>query len=287
MRRSKAIWGLLALATCATCLVMANLASAALPEIGRCAKVAPTVVGKKKTYAGKFTNHNCTRESKTSKGKFEWTPGAGEGKEFESPGTLEPVTLETAARTQIACKNSKSDGEITGGNSEKLTLSLYECKDLATGEPCQSLRPEENPPTAEEGTILSQALDGELGFIAKKGKGGKPEVGWDYKPASGSKLFEFECGAVSPPGLGTKVSIEGSFISQVRKFVDKMTEEYFLRDQQHSGHQVPEMFEGGAKDTLTATFVTTSLQMTTEQLGYSAEAEEQSMTEPLEIKAIA
>lgn len=287
MRRSKAIWALFVLATCAACLTSASVASAALPEIGRCAKVTPTVEGKKKTYKGKFTNHSCTRESKNGNGKFEWTPGAGEGKEFESPGTLEPVTLETAAGTQIACENSKSDGETTGANSEKLSLSLYECKDLATSEPCQSLRPEETPPTAEEGTILSQALDGELGFIKKKGKGGKPEVGWDYKPASGSKLFEFECGAVSSPGLGTKVSIEGSFISQVHKFIDKMTEEYFLRDQQKAGHQVPEMFEGAAKDTLTATFVTPSLQMTTEQLGYSSEAEEQSMTEALEIKAIA
>jgi len=287
MRTSKAIWALSVLATCATCLVAANVASAALPEIGRCAKVTPTVEGKKKTYKGKFSNHACTRESKSSKGKYEWTPGPGEGKEFESPGTLEPVTLETAAGTQIACKNSKTDGEITGANSETLSLSIYECKDLATNEPCQSLRPEETPPTAEEGTILSQALDGELGFITKKGKGGKPEVGWDYKAASGSKLFEFECGAVSPPGLGTKVTIEGSFISQVSKPIDKMTEEYFLRDQQKAGHQVPEMFEGGAKDTLTATFLTTSLQMTTEQLGYAAEAEEQSTTEPLEIKAIA
>lgn len=276
---------LLVLAGCVAGAIAASAANAALPEIGRCAKVAPTVEGKKKKYKGKFSNHSCTHESKSGAGKFEWTPGAGAEKEFESPGTLEPVTLETAAGTKIACANSKSIGEYTGGKTETVELSLYECKDLATNEPCQSLRPEETPPTPEEGTILSKALTGELGFISDKGK--KPATGWDYKPASGSVLFEFECGPVSPPGVGTKVKIEGSFIGQVHKFVDKMTEEYFLTYQQKGGVQVPEMLEGASKDTLTVNFLTTSLESTTEALGYEAEVEEQSTSERLEIKAIA
>ena len=282
MRRTRTL-ALLALSAAAIGAVAASSAVAALPELGRCAKLTPTKQGHTKVYSGKYTNGSCTKESKTGKGKFEWTAGAGEGKEFESPGTLEPVTLETTGARTIACTNSKSVGDYTGAKAETLELSLYGCKDSTTKESCQSLRPEEKPPTPEEGTIIAKPLDGELGFI--NGKGSKPQVGWDYKPASGSALFEFECGATV--GFGTKVTIEGSFIGQVHKFIDKMTEEYFLRYQQKQGVQVPEMFEGAAKDTLSATFVTPSLESTTEQIGYAAEQEEQSTSERLEIKAIA
>lgn len=272
---------LLVLATVSAFAIGAGGANAALPEIGRCVKVAPTLEGHKKTYAGKFTNAKCTSESAKGAGKYEWEAGAGESNSFESPGTLEPVTLETTGAKKIACSNSKTVGEYTSGTQEKLELSLYGCKEVSSGESCQSLRPEEKPPLPEEGTIIAKPLTGELGFIAK---GSKPVVGWDYAPASEGKLLEFECGKTA--GLGTKVSIEGSFIGQVRKPLDKMSEEYFLRYEQKAGHQAPEMFEGAAKDTLSATFLTSSLQSTTEQLGYEAAQEEQSTAEALEIKAL-
>ena len=135
------------LVACGLCLLVASSASAALPEIGRCEKVEGVKEGHKKVFSGKYTDKTCTRESTSGRGKYEWSAGPGEEKQFESPGTLEPVTLETTAGKQIACANSKQVGELTGAKTETTEISLYECKEVASGEPCQSLRPEETPPT--------------------------------------------------------------------------------------------------------------------------------------------
>ena len=112
--------------------------------------------------------------------------------------------------------------------------------------------------------------------------GSKPKVGWDYKAKTGSDLFQFECGKTT--GLGTKVTIEGSFIGVVSKIVDRMGEEDKMRYTRPGRQAVTREFEGGSPDVLTATFLTPSLQSSSEQIGYSAE-EEQSLSEPLEIKA--
>lgn len=265
---------------CGLCLIAASGASAALPELGRCAKVEGVKEGRKKVFHGKYTNKACTKESSAADGKYEWNPGPGAETEFESPGTLEPVTLETATGKKIACANSKQDGEFLGAKTAKTEISLYECKEAAGGEPCQSLRPEETPPTAQEGTILSLPLEAELGQVSK---GSEPVVGWAFKAKTGNDLFVFECGKTT--GAGTKVSIEGSFIGVVSKIVDRAGEEDRMRYTAHAGKQTPEAFEGGSPDTLTASFVSPSLQSSSEQIGYIA-GEEQSLSEPLEIKAI-
>ena len=268
----------LVVALCGLGLVAVSNASAELPELGRCAKVEGVKEGHKTVYHGKYKNKTCTKESSQAKGKYEWTAGPSEEKGFESPGTQEPVTLETASGNQIACNNSKQFGEYTGPKTAKTELSLYECHESASGEPCQSVKPEEVPPTPQEGTIISLPLEATLGLISG---GSKPSAGWDYKPKSGSALFNFECGKTF--GSGTKVTIEGSFIGQV-KIIDRMVEEDKLIYKGSLGQQVPEMFEGGAKDTLTATFLTSGLVMSSEAISYSG-SEEQSF-EPIEIKAI-
>jgi hypothetical protein len=263
---------------CALGLVAAASAGAEVPELGRCAKVEGVKEGRKTVYHGKYKNKTCTKESSESKGKYEWSAGPGTEKSFESPGTLEPATLETVGGKQIACKNSKQFGAFSGAKTETTELSLYECVEVASNEPCQSVKPEEVPPTPEPGTIISRPLQAELGLIRG---GSKAEVGWDYKPKMGSDLFVFECGKTV--GTGTQVSIEGSFIGRV-KIIDRMVEENKTAYTAAGGHQVPEMFEGGAKDTLTANFLTSTLAMSSEQIGYSA-SEEQSF-EAIEIKAV-
>ncbi len=265
---------------CGLCLIAASGAGAALPELGRCGKVEGVKEGREKVFDGKYTNKACTKESASSDGKYEWSPGPGTETEFESPGTLEPATLETTTGKKIACANSKQDGEFLGAKTAKTELSLYECTEAASGEPCQSLRLEETPPTAQEGTILSLPLEAELGQVSG---GSKPKVGWAFKAKTGGDLFSFECGKTT--GEGTKVSIEGSFIGVVSKVVDRMGEEGDMRYSAHAGKQSPEAFEGGSPDTLTATFVSPTLQSSSEQIGYIA-SEEQSLSEPLEIKAI-
>jgi len=322
MRRTRYVI-LAAVAVCAVAALGASSASAALPEIGRCVKLEGTKEGRKTNYSGKYSNKKCTRESASSTGKYEWMPGAGEEKGFESPGTLEPVTLKTAGGTAIECKNSKQFGEYTGANTEKDEISLYECTLSTTGETCQSLRPEETPPTSEPGTIISLPLEGTLGYIKKAGT--RPQLGWEYKAKTGPFLFVFECGgpALPPPptvppagevpevpapeapapevpapeepgapgapsaALPTAVTIEGSFISQILRPIDRMAEEYKLRSVAANGKQSPEMFEGGAKDTLTITLLDpNTLKSTTEAIGFSAPEEEQSFAEDLEFRAI-
>jgi hypothetical protein len=262
-----------------------STASAALPEIGRCMRLKGTKEAFKMKFGGKFANRVCTRESANGNGKFEWAPGPGTEKEYESPGTLEPVNLETVGGTVIACINSKMFGEYTGAKTETDKIGLFGCTDTATSEPCQSLRSEETPPTAEEGTILSQAAEAELGFIHQGGK--KPVVGWDYKPKTGSELFAFFCGPVTmglPSGTPTVWTIEGSFIGRVVKPVNRMAEEFKFAHAAPGGKQEPEMFEGGAKATMTATVVKFPGAPITEQIGYSG-LEEESVVEDYEIKA--
>ena len=182
MRRT----GFLMLAAAALCAVAGFSASGAyaeLPEIGRCVKLEGVPEGHKMKYSGKYSNRKCTRTSASSTGKFEWMPGAGEEKTFESPGTLEPATLKTAAGTAIECKNTKQFGEYTSATTEKDEISLYECVLSSTGETCQSARPEETPPNPEAGTIISLPLEGKLGYIKKSNS--KPQIGWEYKPKTG------------------------------------------------------------------------------------------------------
>jgi len=282
MRRTRYL--LLAIvALCVWGALDASGAAAELPEIGRCVKLEGTKEGHKAKFSGKYSNKKCTTLSSTSTGKFEWMPGAGEEKSFESPGTLEPVTLETAGGKAVECKNSKQFGEYLGPNTEKDEISLYECTLNTTGETCQSLRPEETPPTAEPGTIISQALEGKLGYIKKAPF--KPQIGWEYKAKTGPFLFIFECG--STPLVTMDVSIEGAFISPIIRPVDRMVEEYKLHSVATKGTQTPEMFEGGSKATLTATFLELSAaKATTEAIGFSAPEEEQSFAEDMEFKAL-
>lgn len=298
--RGKPAVALLGLLVGALVLASASSAGATLPEIGHCVKQTPTVEGNKKSFHGKYTNRKCTKESTGSTGKFEWVGGPGAEKEFESPGTLEPVTLETAGGTVISCEDSKMSGEYLTAKTEKVSIGLYGCKDTATNLPCQSLRPEETPPTAQEGTILSQPAEAELGYINSHGT--KPTVGWRYKPKTGTDLFVFECGKpIEPPPLSTTgdaspdtelptelptlVTIEGSFIGRVKP-VDRPVEEFHFTYLAPGGKQQPEMFEGGEKAVLTADIEKLPSAPVTEQIGYAG-VEEESTVEPYEIKAIA
>jgi hypothetical protein len=282
MRRTRYLASVV-MGVCAIAALGASAASAVLPEIGRCVKLEGIKEGHGTKYSGKYSNRKCTRASGSSTGKYEWMPGAGTEKGFESPGTLEPVTLKTAGGTAVECKNSKQFGEYTGASTEKDEISLYECTLSSTQETCQSVRPEEVPPAPEAGTIISLPLEGTLGYI--KSSGLKPQIGWEYKAKSGPFLFVFECG--STPLVTTDVTIEGAFISPIIKPIDRMAEEYKLHSVAVGGKQSPESFEGGAKAALTATILEPkAAKSTTEAIGFSAPEEEQSFSEELEFKAI-
>jgi hypothetical protein len=211
------------------------------------------------------------------KGKYEWSAGAGPKPGVEGPGAAEPVTFETTSGSKIACGTGRGVGAITGPKTETMKFIWSGCKSLALNKPCQSPNPEEKE-KPQEGLIYSQPLTGELGFIEG---GAHPKVGWDFKPTSGSVYSLFECGTT--PLTGTKVIFEGSVIGGV-KLINRMTEENVLRFKGSKGVQSPEKFEGGAKDTLKASFII-GLEKSEEAIAETA-AEGFSFEEAMEFKGI-
>ncbi len=278
MRRLTTVLLALAMLTAMSAIAAAT-ASAELPEIGRCVLTEGVKEGKKTVYHAKYKTRRCTKESKGGNtGKYEFEAGPGEGAEVETIGYEAPVTLETVGGTKVVCTNHISYGVLTGAKTESWNISMRGCEDTAIHKPCQSFLVEKQ--VTETGRIDSEELTAELGYISKSGK--KPTVGWDYKAKTGSDLFIFECGTTV--GLGTKFAIEGSFIGAVKP-VDKSVEEMKGYYKGAAGKQLPEMFEGGAKDTLTSTIIS-GLETSTEQTAFIApRPEEIEFEEEYEIKA--
>jgi hypothetical protein len=238
MRRLRAI-GILA-AVLALSAVGASAASAALPEYGRCTKVPS---------GGKYTNGACTTPAKTAKaGIWEFTPGAAKAK-FTGTDTVVKgvaVTLETVGKTQLKCAAGGVSGEYTGGKSSTATAKFTGCAAPALGLKCKS------SPIAAEGELTTEELEGELGFIVAPKPGVAAKVGLDLKAKAPGKVYaKFECGANPAPVHGT---VEGSVIASFQPFGTTKTEVHVIFKQK-AGKQIPESFEGGAKDVLTTTLL--------------------------------
>ncbi|HWX74998.1 MAG TPA: hypothetical protein VNZ05_06815, partial [Solirubrobacteraceae bacterium] len=217
-----------------------------LPELGRCVAVA--------RHTGEFKNRRCVIEA-GGRGRYNWLPGPGEADAFS--GHFGAVTLQTVHGAKVTCSAGSSSGEYTGPKSERLSIQLSGCE--RSSQPCQSAG-------AAAREIVSGALQGELGLVSG---GSKPQVGVDVKSAAA--LASFECAGSGP------VSLEGSVIAPFARAgeVDKMTSRFTLKYKAASGHQSPEAFEGGVKDTLL---------LAGEQAGLTA-TESIADQEPLEIKA--
>jgi hypothetical protein len=241
-------------------LAVAASSEAALPELGRCVK----------TEGGGYKNASCTAPAAT-KGKYAWLPGPGAKSKFAGVGN--EVELETASKRKITCGGSTFEGEYTGPKTETVTVLLVGCLDSATKKACQTVQ-------AREGEIESAPLEGEYGFI--KG-GAKPSVGLDLKHEG--VVVTFECG--KPPAQTASAVVEGSFIGAIAggplSNLNRMFEESVMKYKAMSGKQIPEAFEGGPKDTLTAT-IFTGLQKTVEGIAVRGSVSDAS-EEPLEIKA--
>jgi len=244
------------LAALAASAVGAVTAVAAAPELGRCVQVAPRT--------GEFGGH-CIIKAAAGRGRYDWLPGPGEKKKFVGSG--EATTLETVGKVRIECTASEFNGEYTGAKTAAVTVIFVGCADPAK-QLCES-----NP--TKIGEIETLSLEGEIGFI----RGGeKPVVGLDLKKSP--VMATFECGKLPEvPVVGT---VEGSVIGTLKPF-DKMTEESMLTYKAVLGKQVPEQFEGGAKDTLTTTLIS-GLTKTTEESALRANVAVAN-EEPLEIKA--
>ena len=215
---------------------------APLPALGRCVKA--TVKN-----TGEWRGPRCVG---FAHGKGPYNFLAGPGTAGKLTGTLSAVTLETLGGAKITCGGGSGQGEYTGAKTSTLTLTLTGCERMSDREPCQSAG-------AGSGQIATNALEGELGFITS---GLKTSVGLDLKhePA----LATFECTTSGLPGKEL-VSLEGSVIGSI-KAIDGMVSGFTLAFKAKAGKQLPEAFEGGAKDTLTTSIVGG----TSEQTGLNA-----------------
>jgi len=207
-----------------------------LPEVGRCVKVG-------RGAGGEFRRGGCVQSEAT--GTWQWRSGPGAKPKFTGTAhaafKLNPQN--TGSNGPVSCNTVEVAGEYTGPKNLKTTLTFKGC--TALGETsCQ------NKAGSPEGQITSEELLGELGRISQV----KSRAGWNLKPATGSNLASFECGAKIVAGTSTGGGItrelQGSVIGRVEK-VNRMLAEIRLIFALKHGVQSPERFEGGVKDTLT------------------------------------
>lgn len=198
----------------------------ALPEVGRCLKVA-------KGTHGEYKGIHCVSVATGSKGRAVWEP-VSSAATFKMTATS--VVLATPGHPTVSCPNATLTGEWTGPKSASGEFEFTGCTD-SEGEKCES-----SP--LEESVIKSSALEAALGVIRKHKN--KVLVGLDLKAASGS-MFTYEC------SLLNLVKVEGSVIGQVTP-ADKMVMNMGLGLKTVGSAQEFEGFEGEPKDTLTSSF---------------------------------
>lgn len=240
-------------------------AGAALPELGRCEKVAPK--------SGRYVR-GCVKEMPGA-GNYEWMSGPGANKKFRG-STQESATFETANKSnKITCLGGFWSGEFTSSKTLTLKMGFVPCED-SKGQLCQTVRP-------KTGEIETETLEGEWGYIKS---GAQPIVGLDLKHSP--LIATFECGEFPVETEETTVTLEGSVIGRMMEMVDKMSPEWKSLYRVKKGKsQQYEQFEGGPTDTLTANFTFVSVggvKKVSEPIALITTIETAN-EEPLEVKA--
>ncbi|HEY4895677.1 MAG TPA: hypothetical protein VII01_06285 [Solirubrobacteraceae bacterium] len=241
--------------------IVVPAASAAIPEVGRCVRVA--------NGAGAYRGSSCITHANVGAGKYEWMP-ATEGEKQKFTGSGNAVVVLSTGHATLRCVVANINGEYTGAKTAKVEIEFQACTNAA-GTQCQTSQ-------AAISEIKTVPLEAELGFI--KNQPPSIKVGLDLKPKSPlPALAIYECGS-----LTETAHIEGSVIAQIKP-IDKMTtESNLLFKVTRAGAQVPESFEGGPKDTLSTTFMT-GLESTTAPSTLSMSEETGTNANALEIKA--
>ena len=261
------IVGLCLMAMCAISLAGSGIASAALPEWGRCVRF----INQHGTPVGKYTNAACTELAEPAKtGTYEWkaAPTGVPKPEFTSHGG--EAELRTTSGIATKCKTETATGLITGNKEVGEVEVLFKGCEAITfpGWKCGNALPPgyEEPPLAHnEGEILTKRLTGKLGFINKE----KLEVGLVLEPAErtahGPGVFaQFYCGPIthseSAPNNGfltvrvgqapTKPNPGGDTIISPITPVNQMSVANVQTYLQSEGVQVPTHLEGGKEDYL-------------------------------------
>jgi len=261
MKQIKTLGGWTLAAIVLVAIVVPAAASAALPEVGRCVKVAKGT--------GAYKGSSCVTHATGAGGSYEFMPVTATEKQAFAGSGSSPI-IATAGHTTITCVTGNMSGEWTGPKTATVQLELQACTN-SNNQGCQT--------TPLQPTEIRGVVEAEIGFIKSTAPG--ISVGFDLKPQSPSTaLATYECG-----NLGELNRIEGSVIAKdipLNKMVT--TSSLVYKVSKATGQQVPESFEGGVKDTLSTTF-TTGVESSTGESSLKMTEYVNTNVNPLEIKA--
>jgi hypothetical protein len=258
------------LAAALTLMVFAPAAGAAVPEFGKCIKVAAGT-------RGAYTGPTCVTHATKTIGKYEWKALTSEEKDTFSGSAVE-ITLATAGRLPIKCTAANIAGTYTGAKTASVKLELQACVS-GEGKQCTGLTTPQN-----KSEIETLPLEGELGFIRNEEIEGRHfvQVGLLLKPTSPlTEWITYECG--NPLETFT---LEGAVIGKLMPF-DKMTTVSNLALVVSHGVQKPESFQEGPTETL-QTKITSGVppSSTTSPSTLGAKSETGTSSTEVEIKAL-
>jgi hypothetical protein len=218
MKRIK-IMGLCLVAVFAMTAAAAASASAAEPAFYECKKVV----------GGKYEK-GCKKLGVGKTAAYEIVEGVGKGKAFK--GTGKAATLHTpAVGGEVKCTGFKDEGKVATPTTETGVISTF------TG--CTSLGKKCLSPGQKAGTIKTNKLKGELGYISAA----EHKAGVDLAAETGTVLAEFKC-------EGLEIVVTGSVVGEVtptNTFSKTTTTSFKVNG---SGYQEYKALEGHAEDVL-------------------------------------
>jgi hypothetical protein len=240
-------------------------AQAAAPELGRCVKVA-------KGSAGRYKDPGCEKGEVTTKGLYEWMPGAIKNHFTSQEGASTFETVGSSFKDTIKCAADTDTGEYTGAKTDLEIIVFTGCKATSLiglkGLTCENGAP---------GEITTQVLTSTLGFIKQPAT---TSVGVSLE-GPGGLFAEFRCGPLF-------VVISGSVIAPITP-ISKMTLKFKEKFKAAHGIQAPEHFEGAPKDTLLCKVYESTGPggplLTSEQCGFTS-ADTVTNEEPLEVNEV-
>ena len=164
-------------------------------------------------------------------GGYEIKEGIGKGKKFKGKG--KGANLEVVGVGGIACKASKNTGKFTSPKTAGKIVATFTGCELA-GSKCES--------GAKAGEVVTNALTGEVGYLAEKGTKA-PIVGADIKAESGEVLATVHCGKDS-------FAVTGSVIGEIKPVNTWTKTATYIFEQSGIGVQKWKKFEEGTEDVL-------------------------------------
>jgi hypothetical protein len=248
------ILGLCAVGSLIASVAFVASASASAPEFGRCVK----------TSGGKYKEAKCLKLA-TGTGSYEWFPGVAKTQRVTSVGGVGVLT--TVGGAGVECKSETATGEFSpGGNNKEeagIVVRFKGCKSLEA--PCTT-------PGAESGELITNELEGLVGWENKTRKKTDLELS-PAKSVTSGLFIEFSC-------IGLVVKVRGHVLVPFKN--DAMKKSETLRFVAKKGIQKPTKWEESSSPViLEASFKAGPFEQAGQNITATVEAEE-----PLELSAV-